>query len=189
MALLAGAGALAAAGCAAPTGSARAAAATPAPNAASGPIGQLSLHLVGVHTIKSDPGRQFVAHHYCHALNSQLIQCAIFDSDAATARLIGIEYIIPGDVYRLLSPQEQQSWHPHTYEVTGHLLRAPELPADQEQALLAQIRTTYGRTFHEWDPKVTPGHPLGAPELAWAITGPGQIQPAIQQEFDRSLHG
>jgi hypothetical protein len=103
--------------------------------------------------------------------------------------LVGLEYIIPGDVYHSLPAQEQQYWHPHTYEVSGHLLRAPELPADQEQALLASIRSTYGRTYHEWDPHLNPDHPMGLPELAWAITGPGQIQPAFQQEFNASIHG
>lgn len=188
-ALTAGAGTLLVAACTTVSGATRAAAVAPTSDAASGPTAQLSLHLVGVHTIKAATDRQFVAHHYCHQVSPQLTQCAIFDSNAPDARLIGIEYIIPGDVYRFLPPQEQQYWHPHTYEVTGQLLRAPELPADQEQALLATIRTTYGRTYHEWDPHVSLTHPLGLPELAWAITGPGQIRPEIQRDFNHSLHG
>lgn len=189
-ALTAGAGALLADGCAASAGSARAGdVASAASPVSDGPPGQLQLHLVGVHTIKADPNRQFVAHHYCQQVSPRLTQCAIFDSDAMGAHLIGIEYIIPGDVYRSLPPQEQQDWHLHIYEVTGHLLRAPELPADQEQSLLATIRTTYERTYHEWDPHASPDHPMGVPELAWAMTGPGQVRPEIQQAFNNSLRG
>lgn len=153
-----------------------------------GPVGQLSVYLVGVHTLKADPRQQFVAHHYCHKLDNGLIQCAIFDSSSPTAHLIGIEYIVSGEVYRSLPANQQQYWHPHTYEIDGHLLRAPEMSPSEEQTLLADLRSTYGRTYHEWDPHQNPICPMGTPDLAWAITGPGQIRPDIRQEFSQGIH-
>lgn len=152
-----------------------------------GPVGQLSVYLVGIHTLKADPSQQFVAHHYCHQLDSGLIQCAIFDSASPNAHLIGIEYIVPGDIYRSLPADQQQYWHPHTYEVDGHLLRAPDLSPDEERKLLAALRSTYGRTYHEWNPHRDPLCPMGVPDLAWAITGPGQVRSDIQREFDQSV--
>ncbi len=146
------------------------------------PLDELRLHLVGVHVVKEAPGRQYVAHHYCQQFSEQVTQCAVFDGGKPGARLIDIEYIIPGDTYRSLSSAEQQYWHPHTYEVDGGLLTAPELPPDQEQSVLAGVRDTYGRTWHLWAGKENP-LPLGPPELVWSITGPGQLRQDTESEL------
>lgn len=147
-----------------------------------GPLDGLRLHLVGVHVIKEAPDKQYVAHHYCQKVSEQVTQCAVFDGGKPGARLVDVEYIIPGDVYRSLPPDEQHYWHPHTYEVDGGLLRAPALPPDQEQALLAAVRDTYGRTWHLWASKENP-LPLGKPDLVWSVTGPGQLREEIEREL------
>ncbi len=43
-------------------------------------------------------------------------QCLIYDSAAKNARLIGVEYMIPKDMFESLDPEEQKLWHSH--EVT-----------------------------------------------------------------------
>lgn len=159
----------------------------PVPQAqANSPIDELQLHLVGVHVIKEAPDRQFVAHHYCQQLDDGVIQCAVFDSDGPGARLMGTEYVVSDDVYLSLSAEEQQYWHPHTYEVDGGLLAAPELPPDQEEALLNTIRSTHGRTWNVWATGED-SLPVGKPDLAWSITGPGQLREDIEQELQQEL--
>ncbi|MDA8187807.1 MAG: DUF1264 domain-containing protein [Dehalococcoidales bacterium] len=163
------------------------AAGQPAPGAQvqpQSPVEELKLHLQGVHVIKEAPNRQYVAHHYCQQLREDLIQCAVFDSGEPRARLIDVEYVVPDDVYRSFSPEEQQYWHPHDYEVDSGLLRAPGLPPEQEREVLDTIRSTHGRTWHLWASKENP-YPLGKPELAWSITGPGQLREDIERELGR----
>lgn len=148
------------------------------------PVEELRLHLVGVHVIKEASDRQYVAHHYCQQLREDLIQCAVFDSGELGARLIDVEYVVPDDVYRSFSAEEQQYWHPHDYEVDSGLLRAPGLPAEQERELLDTIRSTRGRTWNLWASRDNP-LPLGKPNLAWSITGPGQLREDIERELGR----
>ncbi|TAK30613.1 MAG: DUF1264 domain-containing protein [Chloroflexota bacterium] len=150
---------------------------------ADSPISALTLHLVGVHVIKAVPDRQYVAHHYCQQLESDLIQCAVFDSDQPGAKLMDVEYVVSDEVYRSFSPEEQDYWHPHGYEVDQGLLRAPELPPDKEQEVLSAIRSTRGKTWHMWPTKEDP-YPLHGPDLAWSITQDGQLQPEIGKELE-----
>ena len=51
------------------------------------------IHLIGFHPLKEDPQQQMGARHYCRQMNDEFAQCALFDSDAADARLTGIEYL------------------------------------------------------------------------------------------------
>ena len=146
------------------------------------PVGRLGIHLVGVHVIKEALDRQYVAHHYCEELSADLIQCAVFDSDKPGARLMDVEYVVSDAVYRSFPPEEQQYWHPHDYEVDSGLLQAPELPPEQAKALLAKIRGTHGKTWHSWAAGKDL-YPLGKPELAWSITGPGQLREEIERQL------
>lgn len=46
-------------------------------------------------------------------------QCLIYDTDAADARLIGVEYVVAESVFASLPSEEKQLWHSHEYEVRG----------------------------------------------------------------------
>lgn len=146
------------------------------------PVNELALHLVGVHVIKESPERQYPAHHYCKQVREGFIQCAVFDSAKPGARLIDVEYVVSDEIYRSFTPEEQQYWHPHDYEVDQGLLQAPELPSDQARALLSTIRSTHGKTWHLWAAKENP-LPLGKPELSWSITGPGQLRADVEKDL------
>ncbi len=161
------------------------AAVQPAPGtqtAPQSPVEELKLHLVGVHIIKEAPDRQYVAHHYCQQLREGVIQCAVFDSHGPEAKLMGTEHVVSDDIYRAFSPEEQQYWHPHDYEVDGGLLAAPELPPDQEKELLSAIRSSHGKTWNVWATREDP-LPVGKADIAWSITMPGQLREDIEKEL------
>jgi hypothetical protein len=89
-----------------------------------------------------------IAHHYCSHLNQDVRQCVIYDSDRPDARLIGIEYIISGELFEKLSPEEKKLWHSHIYEVKSGELIAPGVPDIAEKEVMKELVNTYGKTFH-----------------------------------------
>src|SRR5690349_22965834 len=58
------------------------------------PLKRFDIYLVGFHPMKDSPNDQMEAHHYCHQINEDFVQCALFDSNDKNASLNGIEYII-----------------------------------------------------------------------------------------------
>jgi hypothetical protein len=51
-----------------------------------------------------------------------VFQCIIFDSPLKNAKLIGIEYIIPEEIFKTLPADEKVLWHSHKHEVASGLL-------------------------------------------------------------------
>jgi hypothetical protein len=149
------------------------------------PLDAMSLYLDGFHFYADDLGRQVEAHHYCTHLTEDFHQCVIFDSNGAKARLIGIEYIVSERVFRGLAEDEQRLWHSHHYEVKSGALIAPGVPAMAERAALADIVTTYGKTWHCWQVDRGDELPLGIPQLMMGFTRDGQIDPQLLEARDR----
>ncbi len=141
----------------------------------------------GIHVAKDDPKAQMEADHYCSALKSGMFQCVLFSSTAADAKLMGIEYIVTGDVYRALPEEEKKFWHPHPYEVLGGGLIAPDMTPAAEQKFMRGLMDTWGKTFHTWGDHMT-DIPLGAPRLMWALTGPGQVDQTLVERRDQFFH-
>lgn len=148
-----------------------------------GPAGKLDIHLVGFHPMKDAPQQQMEAHHYCHQLNEDLAQCALFDSDAEDARLVGIEYIISERLFAQLPPQEHALWHPHNGEILSGQLSAPNLPQPAEHALMERKMNSYGKTWHVWHPSDA-ALPLGEPQLAWSFNREGEVDPQLLARRD-----
>lgn len=138
------------------------------------PVRQVGMYLDGFHTYDRERGlpgdrqTQRRVAHYCMALRDDLFQCLIYDGNSSKAKLIGIEYVISGEAYRGLPTGEKRYWHPHDGEVDSGMLALPGLAAADEKAILAKLRSTWGKTWHVWDP---PGQafPLGEPQLMWAV--------------------
>jgi Protein of unknown function (DUF1264) len=131
------------------------------------------------------------AHHYCHQLNQDFAQCALFDGNTKDAQLNGIEYIISEKIYKTLPEKEKQYWHPHNYEILSGELIAPGLPETAEHSLMAEKINSYGKTWHLW---MTDSHgkpqdklPLGAPHLAWSFNHDGEVDPALLQQRDQRM--
>jgi hypothetical protein len=64
----------------------------------SAPLEPFDIYVVGFHCARQDPHMHMhmhmEAHHFCAQVNSDVLQCAIFDGNTKDANLIGIEYII-----------------------------------------------------------------------------------------------
>ena len=86
------------------------------------------IYLVGFHPMKDSPHDQMEAHHYCHQINEDFAQCALFDGNTKDAKLNGIEYIISEKLFNTLPEQEKKYWHPHNGEILSGQLVAPDIP-------------------------------------------------------------
>jgi hypothetical protein len=101
--------------------------------------------------MKNSPNDQMEAHHYCHQINEDFAQCALFDSNTKDAKLNGIEYIISEKLFNELPEQEKKYWHPHNGEILSGQLVAPDIPHAAEKALMKVKMNSYGKTWHVWN--------------------------------------
>lgn len=149
------------------------------------PIDALSAYLNGFHFYADDMGRQVEANHYCTQLNEDFHQCVIFDSNRSDAKLIGIEYIVSERVFRSLPTDEKKLWHSHDYEVRSGALIAPGVPELAEHAVMKDLVTTYGKTWHTWQVDRDRSLPMGIPQLMMGFTKDGQIDQKLLQDRDQ----
>jgi len=149
------------------------------------PVNQICNHIVGFHFYSGDIKRQVEAHHYCSALNSEFMQCVIYDSDKADAKLIGVEYIVSEKIFQTLPEEERKYWHSHVYEVKSGILTFPEVPYTAEKMVMADLITTYGKTIHFWQVDRGDNLPLGEPKLMMAFTQDGQVNMELVDRRDK----
>jgi len=161
----------------------------PAPRVAGkAPLKGIHNYLCGIHCYSGQPERQVVAHHFCASAGEEVMQCIIYDSNRKDARLIGIEYIVSARVFKALPAEEKRLWHSHAYEVKGGVLAAPELGEAAEKALMKDLASTYGKTWHTWQVDRGDRVPLGIPQLMMALTGDGQAQAKAVADLDQTLN-
>lgn len=127
---------------------------------------------------------------------ADLRQCLIYDSCQPNARLIGVEYMVPKDVYDKLDAEEQKLWHSHEFEVKSGMLILPAPQSHRrhedkwenlETEAMKEVIGLYGKTYHLW--QIDLGHeiPLGQPKLMGSLTEAKQldIDEALQDRNDR----
>lgn len=156
------------------------------------PLKPFDVHLVGFHPMKEQPQHQMEAHHFCHQVNEDFMQCALFDGGARNARLNGVEYIISEKLFATLPAGERAYWHPHNAEILSGQLVASGIPGAAEKALMRQKMNSYGKTWHFWNT----GHegmaadqlPLGPARLAWSFNRDGEAIAAMVDKRDRRLN-
>jgi hypothetical protein len=139
------------------------------------PLDAMSEYLNGFHFYADDMGRQVEANHYCTHLNEDFHQCVIYDSNRSDAKLIGIEYIVSARLFATLPAEEKSLWHSHDYEVASGELIAPGVPEVAEHAFMADLVSTYGKTWHTWQIDRDPAFPMGIPQLMMGFTRDGQV--------------
>ncbi|MFO0577034.1 MAG: OBAP family protein [Polyangia bacterium] len=149
------------------------------------PLKVLDMYLDGFHFMSGAMGEQMEAHHYCGKLNEELIQCVIFDGNQKDAKLMGVEYIVSERLFETLPADERPLWHSHRYEVKSGALIAPGIPEAAEHALMKQLVSTYGKTWHTWHTHKKDALPLGLPHSMMGFTKDGQLRPELQSERDR----
>jgi hypothetical protein len=148
------------------------------------PINAMSEYLNGFHFYADDMGRQVEANHFCTHLSEDFYQCVIYDSNGENAKLIGIEYIVSERVFRSFPEDEKRLWHSHDYEVKSGELIAPRVPAMAEHAVMKDLASTYGKTWHTWQIDRDREFPYGIPQLMMGFTKDGQVDPALLQSRD-----
>jgi len=156
------------------------------------PLGGMDVYLVGFHPMKDDPSHQMEAHHFCHQVNEDFAQCALFDGNTAEANLTGIEYIISERLFEQLPQRERQYWHPHNGEILSGQLVAPNLPGVAEKELMRNKMNSYGKTWHTWQSEhgTEPGDriPYGPAKLAWSFSHIGEAEPGLVETRDREMN-
>lgn len=151
------------------------------------PLRALDTYLDGFHFYNGRMSGQMEAHHYCTALNEEVFQCAIFDGNTSSAKLMGVEYIISQRLFEGLPASEKQLWHSHVHEVKSGQLIAPGILQTAETRLMKKLISTYGKTWHTWHTEQGDTLPYGVPQLMMGFTADGQIDPKRVEERDRRL--
>lgn len=150
------------------------------------PLSNHTLHFCGFHAAKANPDTQIVTQHYCGMVGGTMHQCLLYDSVEKGAKLLGVEYIVPDEMFQKLPEEEKKYWHPHTYEVLGGGLIAPSMNKADEMAFMKVLLNTWGKTWHTWPDPTTPV-PMGEPLLMWALTADGQDKPGMVSERDKQF--
>ena len=155
------------------------------------PLKGFDVYVVGFHCPKGIPDQQMEAHHYCRAVNEDLLQCVLFDGNTRESNLIGVEYIVSEWLYEQLPDEERDYWHPHNFEVLSGELVAPGLPDAAEKAFLRRLLNSYGKTWHTWHTgrHDAPGHdlPLGDPQLMWSFNRDGECDERLKQDRNDAM--
>jgi Protein of unknown function (DUF1264) len=158
------------------------------------PLGNFDIYVAGLHCARHAPDMQMEAHHFCKQVNSDFIQCVLFDGNTRDTNLIGVEYIISEKLFDGLPEDEKRYWHPHNYEVLSGQLVAPGLPEAAERALMKLLINSYGKTWHTWhtgrhDGACPPAHPLpyGDANLMWSFNRDGEADAALKQDFSSGM--
>ncbi len=150
------------------------------------PLGNHHLHFCGIHCAKKDSRIQIITQHYCGMVGKGMHQCLLYDSVGKDARLLGVEYIVSDEIFQKLPDVEKRYWHPHTYEVLGGGLIAPEMKPEGEMSFMKRLLLTWGKTRHTWPDPTTPV-PMGEPMLMWSLTGDGQDDLKVVAARDREF--
>ncbi|KAF3917375.1 hypothetical protein ABW21_db0203249 [Orbilia brochopaga] len=105
-------------------------------------------------------------------------QCLIFGSHEQGARLIGVEYMIPHDIFSTLPEDEKKLWHTHNFEVKSGMLIMP-------QPSISPIPAPAWNTVEDAEMKdITKLVPLGPPQLMGSYTKEDQVPPELKKELE-----
>jgi hypothetical protein len=149
------------------------------------PIEALNTYLDGFHFYNGNMRGQMEAHHYCAVINEDVIQCVIYDGNVAQAKIMGVEYIVSGKLFKDLPAEEKALWHSHVHEVKSGQLIAPGIPEVAEKELMTKLVGTYGKTWHTWHTDLHKTLPLGVPQVMMGFTADGQADPTMTQQRDQ----
>jgi hypothetical protein len=159
--------------------------------AGSAPIDELAVYVVGMHPMHEHPDMQMAVHHYCTAKTENFAQCILFDGNNAGANMVGIEYILSEEAFKILPPEEKKLWHPHNFEILSGQLVAPGTSAEQDLELMGKLMNSYGKTWHTWNSKPFEGEgmamPLGEPMLGWSFNREGQAAEGLVEQTAEKL--
>jgi hypothetical protein len=103
-----------------------------------------------------------------HSPLIDLRQCLIYDSHEQDARLIGVEFMVPKEVYLTFPGLEKKLWHSHEFEVSSGMLILPKTEGKSdseweaaELEAMKEITSLYGKTWHFWEVDAGHQYPYG----------------------------
>jgi len=110
------------------------------------------------------------------------------------SKLIGIEYVVSGEVLDSFPAEERQYWHPHNYEIVSGVLNLMDATDEAEMGLMKMLVNSYGKTFHTWhsgrpDGQGMPGdaYPLGPATLQWSFNRDGEADESLVTDMENRL--
>ncbi|KAL7089210.1 hypothetical protein ACP275_13G175000 [Erythranthe tilingii] len=129
------------------------------------PIKKMNQHVCTFALYNHDMTRQIETHHYVTRLNQDFLQCAVYDSDDSSGRLIGVEYIVSDRIFETLPQDEQKLWHSHAHEIKSGLWVNPRVPEMVVKPELESLAKTYGKFWCTWQTDRGDKLPVGPPAL------------------------
>jgi hypothetical protein len=134
-----------------------------------GPAEGYTIHVTAPHVV--DGTEVGPIHHFCKVISPEpVIQCLMFESMDANAKLTGIEYIVAKKLTRTTAislDDWNENWHDHTVEIAGGRVKVHDLPPDEAKEVADLIATTDGLIFHLWP--MAERFPNSRPQIAQAV--------------------
>lgn len=112
---------------------------------AAGPVPGYATHVTATHFLRD---RRYETHHYFKAVREGVLQGLVFRETAEGAPLVEVEWAISPEVYASLPEWQKGHWHPLFPAVDGARVRLPDLPPEEERAMLGTIRGLYAQTLN-----------------------------------------
>lgn len=115
---------------------------------ADGPSVGFDIHVDAKHYVKE---MRTPVHHWCKTINPDLIECLLFDSDKADAKLVGIETIVTKKVWENFDDAQKNEWHDHATEIIEAETTLPDMPSEKAAQLVEFLKGTRGRIVYIWN--------------------------------------
>ena len=126
-------------------------------------------------------------HYYCKPINSDIIQCILFESTDANARMTEVEYMVSKKLARSIISKwsHQKNWHNHKQEIETERVAILNPSDFKAQAYLVKyFSDTDGVIFHLWpadapipDGSVSIAQSVGHWEALHCQTGDTAVSP------------
>lgn len=120
-------------------------------DAPASPLDGYTIHVSAPHMMNGEVIGPF--HHYCKAINDDIIQCILFESTEPNARMTEVEYMVSKKLARKVIPDwsHKQNWHDHAEEIaTGRVVIHNPSDPEGQKSLADFVGTTDGIIFHLW---------------------------------------
>ena len=120
-------------------------------NAHANPLMGYTIHVTAPHIMDGEVIGPF--HHFCKPINSDIIQCVLFESTDENARMTEVEYMVSKKLARSVIPKwsHTKNWHDHKQEIeTGRVAIINPSDANEQKKLAEYVGNTDGIIFHLW---------------------------------------
>lgn len=106
---------------------------------------EFKIQLVEQYALKNDMSQQFSLLSHCKEMEGDKMVCALTDSDAEGAKLIGVETIISEADFNNLSEEEKASYHSHKNEVESGRMMVNGMEEAEAKSLMDKLSSTFGK--------------------------------------------